>query len=219
MDNEEIEQNAVSEVVQKEEIQVDFDQELEQIYQAFLENDHQLTESLDERIKKLVEQPKDIIDAASYIKVMFMKGKKYDGDGNRNAARFCAMRMLWIRDCYEGKRKKNPRFLDMIPFTFTDGMNDYTNSYTDFLEDTYRAINKKLLMITAVLFLIVFAALAFLVRISIPIAAIEAIILGALNYWLQKRRLPDMFQKNQTRVLEDYVEAEILDFDRPIRIM
>ena len=47
--------------------------------------------------------------------------------------------------------------------------------------------------------------------------ALESIMLGMLTYLLQKRRMPDIFQKNQLNAIEKYVEQEVLEFDRPIR--
>ena len=46
---------------------------------------------------------------------------------------------------------------------------------------------------------------------------INAALIGLLNYILQKRCLPDMFQKNQTAAIEHYVEDDVLEFDRPVR--
>lgn len=96
-------------------------------------------------------------------------------------------------------------------------MDSFIERYTDFLEDTYRGINRRLLLIVGVLFLIVFLVLVLVLKIYIVIAALEALMLGMLTYLLQKRRMPDIFQKNQLNAIEKYVEETVLEFDRPIR--
>ena len=96
-------------------------------------------------------------------------------------------------------------------------MNVFIERYTAFLKDTYKGINRRLLMIVGILFLAVFLVLTLFLKIYFIIAALETIMLGMLTYLLQKRRMPDIFQKNQLNAIEKYVEPEVLEFDRPIR--
>ena len=156
-------------------------------------------------------------DDASYMKLMYMKGLCYEEQGNKNAARYCAMRMYAIQECMRNPRKKRPRFLDLQGYACSDAMNAFIERYTAFLEETYRGINRRLLMIVGILFLAVFLVLTLFLKIYFIIAALESIMLGMLTYLLQKRRMPDIFQKNQLNAIEKYVEQEVLEFDRPIR--
>ena len=45
------------------------------------------------------------------------------------------------------------------------------------------------------------------------IAFLEAFLLSGLNYYIQGRKMPSMFQKNQLRAIEQYVDSELQDFD------
>ena len=64
-----------------------------------------------------------------------------------------------------------------------------------FLEETYRGINRRLLMIVGILFLAVFLVLTLFLKIYFIIAALESIMLGMLTYLHAKRRMPDNLQK------------------------
>ena len=67
--------------------------------------------------------------------------------------------------------------------------------------------------------LYIFTAAFFILvlKLNFLMSLLNAALIGLLNYILQKRRLPDMFQKNQTAAIEHYVEDDVLEFDRPVR--
>lgn len=195
----------------------DFDKNLETIYQDFLTLEFKVTTDLDNQLKSLIKHSKEDMDSISYFKVMFMEGMKYEQQDNKNAARYCAMRMLWMKECYHNRKKKRPRFLAFLEYEIPEEMNVFIIRYTDFIDGTYAFINRRLLIITSVLFFVVFLILTLFLRFNIFISLVEAFILGFLNYILQKNRMPDVFQKNQTNAIEHYVEADVLEFDRPIR--
>lgn len=196
---------------------VTFELELEEILSAFKENNNVFTEELEEKLSILIKNPKEVMDLESYLPIMYLEGMKYDQKENKNAARYCAMRILWMKECMEKKRKKRPRFLLFTPFTLSEDMILFMDKYTDFLENTYKFINRRLLMVTAVLFIVVFGVLTFFMQINFWFALVEAILLGIANYYIQKRRMPDIFQKNQLNAISKYVEEDVLEFDRPIR--
>lgn len=195
-----------------------FDALLASIYDNF-----QLTQTVNEAsaksLKRLVCSPKEDMDSTSYVKIMYLYGIWYEQNNNKNAARYCAMRILTIMDCLHIPGKKRPRMLDIQPYQFPDDMESFVERYTDFLEQTYRNINRRLMVITGILFLVVFLVLVLVLRIGVFMAGMESLILGMLNYLLQKKRMPEIFQKNQLRAIEKYVDAELLEFDRPIRFM
>lgn len=192
-----------------------FDQTLMQLYQTFEMSKHYDNDALNE----LLIHSKADMDIASYVMIFYMKGVRYEQEDNRNAARYCAMRLLWMKECYEKPRKRRPRFLDMHDYTFSKEVDQFIKRYTDFLDDTYRNIKHRLLLITCILFLGVFIALALLVRIPFIVALVESFVLCGLNYWIQMRRMPEVFQKNQTNVIEKYIEEELLVYDRAYRLL
>ena len=128
-----------------------FDARLNVLWECFFALQNHTGADVQEALHDLMTHPKEELDDASYMKLMYMKGLCYEEQGNKNAARYCAMRMYAIQECMRNPRKKRPRFLDLQ------------------------------------------------------------------TYLLQKRRMPDIFQKNQLNAIEKYVEQEVLEFDRPIR--
>ena len=191
-----------------------FDARLNVLWERFFALQNHAGADVQETLHDLMTHPKEELDDASYMKLMYMKGLCYEEQGNKNAARYCAMRMYAIQECMRNPRKKRPRFLDLQGYACSDA---FIERYTAFLEETYRGINRRLLMIVGILFLAVFLVLTLFLKIYFIIAALESIMLGMLTYLLQKRRMPDIFQKNQLNAIEKYVEQEVLEFDRPIR--
>ena len=196
-----------------------FDDELEGIWNDFELLQYRLSNELEERLNALIKQPKEQLDDESYLKIMFMKGMRYEEQENKNAARYCAMRMLAIQECIANPRKKRPRLLDIKGYTCNEDMLMFIDRYTDFLEDTYKNINRRLAMIIGVLFLVVFVILFLVLDIPFFVAAIESLMIGMFTYLFQKRRMPAMFQKNQLKAIEKYVEETVLEFDRVYRYM
>ena len=194
-----------------------FDTRLNVLWERFFALQNHAGADVQEPLHDLMTHPKEELDDASYMKLMYMKGLCYEEQGNKNAARYCAMRMYAIQECMRNPRKKRPRFLDLQGYACSDAMNAFIERYTAFLEETYRGINRRLLMIVGILFLAVFLVLTLFLKIYFIIAALESIMLGMLTYLLQKRRMPDIFLKNQLNAIEKYVEQDDLEFDRPIR--
>ena len=184
-----------------------FDARLNVLWERFFALQNHAGADVQETLHDLMTHPKEELDDASYMKLMYMKGLCYEEQGNKNAARYCAMRMYAIQECMRNPRKKRPRFLDLQGYACSDAMNAFIERYTAFLEETYRGINRRLLMIVGILFLAVFLVLTLFLKIYFIIAALESFM----------RRMPDIFQKNQLNAIEKYVEQEVLEFDRPIR--
>ncbi len=196
---------------------INYKEKLNEIYSDFKKNDNDIDESLIQRLKELLKYTEQDIDTDDYMKMMYMQGSKYQKQKNVNAARYCAMRMLDIKECYVNKKKKRPRFLDIIDYDFSDEMNEFINHYTDFLYDVYRQIERKLIMIAVVIGIVVFGIFTFLLKINPIISLLNAIIIGVLNYVLQRKKLPEIFKTNQLNAIQSYVEEDVLEFDRPIR--
>ncbi|MGX8850701.1 hypothetical protein [Amedibacillus sp. YH-ame10] len=203
---------------QLEEVSLNWRKEVQEIYASFDASKQVLSDAKKEQLRTLLENREAEVSIDEYVNIMYMEGKTYESEGNRNAARYCAMRILWMKECYEKPKKKRPRFLDMHPYTFRDEVVAFVREYTDFLTETYANINRKLLIISGLLLVVVIAILFFVLQVNILLAIVEGIGLCALNFWLQKRKLPEMFQKNQTNVIEKYIDADLLEFDRSYRV-
>lgn len=212
------EEEQVQEIFEQEQYrsEEEFDQLLSHFVQSYQET-HTIQEDQKELLHQLLIQPKEEMNLESYIKLMYLQGIVYEEAGNKNGARYCAMRMLWIKECLERPRKRKPRFLLFHSYEFTQEELAFLETYTGFIRDIYADINKKLFLLTAILFAISFVLLAFVLKANLLVAFVEALILGALNYLLQKKRMPDVFQKNQTEASAKYIEEDLMEFDRLYR--
>lgn len=198
-------------------VEINYKNMLNDIYNKFIKNNEQVDENLKEELTKILTYTEQDIDTDDYMKMMYMQGKKYEQQKNVNAVRYCAMRMLDIKECYENKKKKRPRFLDMIEYQFSDELNEFIIHYTDFLDDIYRQIERKLKLIVFIIIIVVFVTFTFLLKINPIFSLINACIIGILNYILQRKRLPEIFKTNQLNAIQSYVDEDVLEFDRPIR--
>ena len=142
-----------------------FDTRLNVLWERFFALQNHAGADVQEPLHDLMTHPKEELDDASYMKLMYMKGLCYEEQGNKNAARYCAMRMYAIQECMRNPRKKRPRFLDLQGYACSDAMNAFIERYTAFLEETYRGINRRLLMIVGILFLAVFLVLTLFLKI------------------------------------------------------
>lgn len=208
--------NETNEIVLQENETTSSQEELESIYDTFKQQERHVDETLNKRLNTFIGQVSEL-DTKTYVEVLYMEGRKYEEQDNKNAARYCALRIHAIQECYINPRKKRPRNLDMKDYDFPEDMDDFVNCYTDFLEETYQNINHRLLIVTIILFILAAIALIFILHISIIFAAMEALLLGMLNYILQKRKMPIVFMRNQLHAIEHHVEENVLEFDRPIR--
>lgn len=200
-----------------EENEITFDEKLNAVYTTFIEQNRCVDEALDAQLKVLLMNMKEDVDTKTYILMLYMEGVKYEGQDNKNAARYCALRIYAIAECMKNPRKKHPRNLNMQPYEYSEEINAFVVRYTDFLAETFRNINRRLFILTVVVFVLAACILMIILRISMLIAAIEAFILGILNYLLQKRKIPVIFMKNQLKAIESHVEEDVLAFDNPIR--
>lgn len=194
-----------------------FDEKLDAVYETFIQQDRCVDEALDVRLKDLFVNMKENIDTKTYIVLLYIEGVKYEGQGNKNAARYCALRIYAVLEYLKSPRKKHPLNLVMQPYECNEDIKAFVVRYTDFLDETFKNINHRLFIVTVVVFVLAASILMLALRISILIAATEAFVLGVLNYILQKRKIPAIFMKNQLKAIEHHVEDDVLAFDKPIR--
>ena len=194
----------------------DYNQAIEDCYKQFLSLGKKMDETCIQDLKEILTYHNQDLNTETYMHVMLMAGVMYEQQENKNAARYCALRMLQIKEAYV-LHKKSPRYLDTIPYAFTQEEDAFITRYTSFLEETYRYINRRLLLLTLLVVALVFVLFVFLFKIQVLFSLFNAAVLGFLNYYLQKKRLPDMFKTNQLQAIEDYVDEDVLEFDRPIR--
>ena len=202
------------EVIFMAETAVRYEEQLEPLYQKQLHQKN-LNEEEQAQLKALVEHPKEPMDSASFMKIMYLYGVRYMQTDKKAAARYCAMRIRSVLQLQEKKRMPRPRFLDFKMMEADDAMLDFMKERTAFLEDTYAYIQKKLLMLVIVFSVILGFGLTLL-RISMPVMILVCFMFAAFNYLVMFGKLKRKFDRKQTLALVDYVDEELKEMDRPI---
>lgn len=191
---------------------------LNSVYTAFLSTG-KLSEFLSTQLHQWMESYRDTLAISDYVHVLHMEGIYYEQLDNKNAARYCAMRMLYVKERIQHPRKKRSKMLVFEPYEFSEDEEVFIERYTDFMEGIYRSIDKKLLMLTTILILIVFGIVCFLLKVHPVLALIEALLLGLINFLIQKRKMPEIFQKNQTDASGKHIEETLRSFDSVYRFL
>lgn len=194
-----------------------FDELLEDTWHAFQRIDERMITEIDVAIKQLMAHPKEDMDVKSYMQMFYMMGCKYSQNDNKNAALYCAMRLLWMKKCLQDRRMKRPRLLTMQEFEIPASMDSYIAAQTAFMENKIIVIERKLRILSVILFF-VFFVISYLVFQTIWISMMQSLLLCLLNYLIQKRRFPVMFMKRQSNAVAHYAEQELLTFDHPYQI-
>ena len=193
-----------------------YKEQIQKLYDDFVKQDEQVDEALNERLKAILLSEDEDVDVKAYMQVMYMEGKQYHAHSNTNAARYCALRLLQIEECMHKKRKV-PQFLEMCEYEVPSTMQVFIDEYTSFLDDIYSYITKRILLITMILMVVIGFVFYFVFHISIAFSILNAVVIATINFVVQKRRLPEMFQTNQLDASRKFVDADVLEFDRPIR--
>lgn len=192
--------------------------DLAKIYEQFLST-HSMSEALSSQLHQWMEHYKETLSISDYVHILYMEGIRYEQLDNKNAARYCAMRMLYIKERIQYPRRKRSRMLLFEPFTFNEDEEAFIERYTDFIQGVYQSINKKLVMLTAGLMLFVFVIVALILKVHPILALVEAFALGLINFLIQKRKMPEIFQKNQTDASGKHIEETLRSFDAVYRYL
>lgn len=192
--------------------------DLSTIYAQFLSTLN-MSDALSSQLHEWMAHHKEALNISDYVHILYMEGVRYEQLNNKNAARYCAMRMLYVKERIRYPRKKRSRMLLFEPFAFHEDEEAFIERYTDFIQGVYRSIDKKLLMLTAGLMLFVFVIVALLLKVHPILALVEAFVLGLINLLIQKRKMPEIFQKNQTDASGKHIEETLRSFDAVYRYL
>lgn len=190
-----------------------FDQKVNELYHEYLEiKDFSLVMKLN--LNELTVEHKEHYDSDTYLMLMFLHGKHYELDDQKNAARFCALRMMEVIQGIQGKTKR-PKFLKIVSYESRPDMVEFMTTWCAFLKDTYHFIQKRLIMLSIVSGAIL-AIISVLLGLAVVFAVLEGVVFVALMYFLYFKRLKLQFNRRQINALLEYVDEEVKEFDRPI---
>lgn len=190
----------------------EFDQRLLAVYET-CHSTADINTEISEEITKIMISHKEDMNSSAYLHMMYVNGLKYQSVDNKNAARFCAMRMRDIALVKQGKGKK-PRYLFIDDVSLDKKEEAFIQEWTSFLDETYRFIKQRLILL-AILASIILGALSIALGLPIGYAILEAIFFAVLIYVMFFKRLKVKFDRKQESALLDYIDDETKEFDRP----
>lgn len=190
---------------------------LNETYTTFKQHNYVYDAHIQDDLHTLLLQAKEDMDANSLTKLLFMCGRKYEQEGNKNARSYCAMRMQEIKDQCAGKKKHKPSLLQLNTIEENATREKFISDYTAFIQPVVEDMSKKLGLITLGMFALLFVFLVFILKISYVIALVEAVVVGIFVYFMNRKRLPDMFWRKQLEVLAQHIEPDLAQLDAPIR--
>ena len=185
------------------------------IYEDFL-NMNMMSDGLNTRLNELIQCRYDKISSNTYLKIMFMKGIYYENKDNKNAARFCSLRMMQVLEALNNPKVKRSNYMEYEEEQLHDDMEGFMYRYNEYLEEVHRKMNSRLSGIILVVFAIFFVLL-LIAGFTFLFSLINALLITMLNYFIQKKRMPKLFMNKQLKAIEKYVENDLLEFDRYIR--
>lgn len=193
-----------------------FEQRLASTYALFLKQGEEYDDYIADDLHELLVRAKVDMDANSHMKLLYMSAKRYQAKGNRNACAYCAMRMKSLQNLYHG-RKKKPRLLLLNPIDTTPKQIQFIQEETAFMEDFLKDMYRKSFTMSIFLFIVLFIIVLFVLKLTPVYALLEAFLMTALAYIINKLRLPTMFERKQLDVLAKHCEHDLLELDAPIR--
>ena len=202
--------------LKEERNEMDIKEKISQLYDEYMMQPS-LQNVVIEKLHVLMKQMNETIDSQSYVHIQYMEGHHYEVNGNKNAARYCAMRMLHIKECLMHPKYRRSSMIFYEPYTIEGEEEAFMLRYTDFIQGVYQSINKKLLLISFGISTLLFVVIALLFKVNPMIAVIEALLIGLINYLLQKRKMPQMFQRNQTDTSGKYIDNDLEEFETRFR--
>ena len=190
---------------------------LKETYKTFQKQAYVYDAHIANALHMLLIRAKEEMDAQSLVQLLFMCGRKYEQEGNKNARSYCAMRMQEIILQSTGKKKHTPALLQCNEIEENATRDKFIQEYTAFITPIVDEMSRKLALITIGMFALLCVFLIFILKISFVIAIVEAIVVGVFVYFMNRKRLPDMFWRKQLEVLAQHIDSDLSLLDTPIR--
>lgn len=184
-----------------------------------LKDNHYEVNDMSNRVaKEIATNSKDYLDNDTYLWVMYTYAHKYKLEGNKNAERYCYIRMKNILDAEDNKSRK-PRALTFISNTLTDAIKEEVEKNTEFMIDVVNGIKKQFFLMEIVMLAIFAFVLKVLLRYDIMMTLIFTLVVGVFNYAFTFKNLKKKYYVNQTNTSKSYCnDEELLEFDRPVSL-
>lgn len=196
----------------------EIDEKVSFLKDSLKDNDYEVNDMCIRVAKEIATNSKDYLDNDTYLWVMYVYAHKYKLEDNKNAERYCYIRMKNILDAELNKERK-PRALTFVSNTLTDSIKDEVEKNTDFMIDVVNGIKKQFLIMQLVMLVIVAFVFKVFLRYDILVIAILTLITGLFSYSFTFKNLKKKYYINQTNTSKSYCnDEELLEFDRPVSL-
>lgn len=196
----------------------EIDEKVSFLKDSLKDNDYEVNDMSIRVAKEIATNSKDYLDNDTYLWVMYTYAHKYKQEDNKNAERYCYIRMKNILDAELNKGRK-PRALTFISNTLTDAIKEEVEKNTDFMIDVVNGIKKQFFIMELVMLAIFAFVLKILLRYDIVMTAIFTLVVGLFNYAFTFKNLKKKYYINQTNTSKSYCnDEELLEFDRPVSL-
>lgn len=185
---------------------------------SLIDSNYEINDMAEHVAKEIATNSKDYLDNDTYLWVMYTYALKYAKEGNKNAERFCYIRMKNILDAEAGKGKK-PRALTFISNTLPENVRKEVEVNTEFMVDVVNGIKKQFFMMEVVMLVIFACVIKFLLNYDILMTIIFTLVVGVFNYLFTFNNLKKKYYINQTNTSKSYCnEEELIKFDQPVAL-
>lgn len=192
------------------------DEKVRFLKDSIIDNNYQSNETIARLAKELAQNSKEYLDNDTYLWVMYAYALGYRESDNKNAERFCFIRMSDVIAAENGKEHK-PKALTFTANTLDEHILKEVVDNTAFIEDVVAGIKKQFIMMEAVVLLVFVLILMFLLRYDLMTTLLFTGAVALFNVLFTYRRLKRKFFLNQTNTSKSYCQdEELLQFDLPV---
>lgn len=179
-------------------------------------NDYSANAKCQNLAKEIAENSKEYLDNNTYLWVMYTYAMKYKQEENKNAERFCFIRMMKVLDASEGKGKKQ-KALTFNPINISETMRNEVSEKTAFMKIAAKSLKKQFLLMELVMMLIFVGLMYFIFHYSFLVTLGFCALLLMVNYMMTYRSLFERYYKEQTEASKGHCQdQELIDFDLPV---
>lgn len=194
----------------------EIDQKVNELQSELKENGFKANDKVKDLAKTIAQNSKDYLDNNTYLWVMYAYAMKYKEEENKNAERFCYIRMMSVMDASEGKGKKQ-KALTFESLNITDNMRNDVAEHTAFMKKAASSLKKQFLLMELVMLLVFVVLMVFIFRYSFIVTVAFCALLLFANYMMTYRSLFDRYYKEQTEASKTHCQdQELIEFDLPV---
>ena len=211
------EENIVEEVeVEPQFSDEEVDEKIAFLKDCIIDNNYESNDTIARLSKELATNSKEYLDNDTYLWIMYAYALGYKASGNKNAERFCFIRMSDVMNAENGKEKK-PKALTFKQNTLNEHIVKEVVDNTAFMDDVVAGIKKQFVIMEAVVLLVFVLILTFLLNYDIVTTLLFTVVVALFNVLFTYRRLKKKFFINQTNTSRSYCQdEELLHFDLPV---